>query len=178
MELRVKLLYCTDVAVIKGVLGRQGVQFDPIKMLDHVVYMFEIEDCSRVTTHQLVRHRVASYDQESQRFSSATREGAVVPPSIQSNQEALAVFDEALKGVYQAFEKLAALGIPKEDARYVLPNATKTKLVMTLSARSLMHLVWQRTALQAQWEIRELATKMKELASKATPELWTTMVEK
>jgi thymidylate synthase (FAD) len=176
--LRVKLLYHTDLSAIKAVLKREGVPFDPVKMLDHVVYMFEIEDCSRVTTHQLVRHRVASYDQESQRFSSATREGVVVPPSIQSNQRALEVFDGALKGVYQAFERLASLGIPKEDARYVLPNATKTKLVMTVSARSLMHLVWQRTALQAQWEIRELATKLKELASEATPELWKTMVER
>jgi thymidylate synthase (FAD) len=147
-------------------------------LLDHVVYMFEIEDCSRVTTHQLVRHRVASYDQESQRFSSATREGVVTPPSIQSNQAALAVFDGALKVVYEAFEKMTGLGIPKEDARYVLPNAIKTKLVMTVSARSLMHVVWQRTALQAQWEIRELVTSLHRLAREATPELWGTIIER
>ncbi len=140
--------------------------------------MFEIEDCSRVTTHQLVRHRIASYDQESQRFSSASREGFITPPSVQSNESALRVFDEALKAAYQAFEKMIALGVPKEDARYVLPHAIRTKLVMTVTARSLMHIVWQRTALQAQWEIRELVNSMLSLAREATPELWTKIVER
>ncbi len=140
--------------------------------------MFEIEDCSRVTTHQLVRHRTASYDQESQRFSSASKEGFITPPSIQSNESALRVFDEALEAAYQAFEKMIALGVPKEDARYVLPHAIRTKLVMTVTARSLMHIVWQRTALQAQWEIKELANSMLILAREATPELWTKIIER
>ncbi len=176
--MRVKLIFNTDLTVIKRVFEAKGVAFDPEKILDHIVYMFEIEDCSRVTTHQLVRHRVASYDQESQRFSSASREGFVIPPSIQSNEGALRVYDEALKSVYQAFEKMIAMGIAKEDARYVLPNAMKTKLVMTVTARSLMHIVWQRTALQAQWEIRELANAMFNLAKDATPELWTRIIER
>jgi len=174
---RVKLLHHTDVGALKGALEREGVPFDPKALLDHVVYMFEIEDCSRVTTHQLVRHRVASYDQESQRFSSASREGFVSPPSIASNQAALKVYDDALKVVYEAFEKMTSLGVPKEDARYVLPNAIKTKLVMTVNARSLMHIVWQRTALQAQWEIRQVVGEMFRLAKEATPELWTAVVE-
>jgi thymidylate synthase (FAD) len=154
------------------------VRFDPGALLDHVVYMFEIEDCTRVTTHQLVRHRMASYDQESQRFSSATREGFVTPPTIKANEAALKAYDDALKVVYDAFEKMTSLGVPKEDARYVLPNAIKTKLVMTVSARSLMHIVWQRTALQAQWEIREVVAEMYKLAKQATPELWTALIER
>lgn len=177
-SLRVKLLYHTDLNALKDALKSKGVEFDPRKLLDHVVYMFEIEDVSRVTTHQLVRHRVASYDQESQRFSSATREGFVTPLTIQSNEAALKVYDDALKGVYEAFEKMASLGVPKEDARYVLPNAIKTKIVMTVSARSLMHVVWQRTALQAQWEIRDLVSRLHELAKAATPELWTSVLER
>jgi thymidylate synthase (FAD) len=176
--MRVKLLYHTDVDSIKRVLSDKGAPFNPDAMLDHVVYMFEIEDCSRVTTHQLVRHRVASYDQESQRFSAATREGAVTPPSISSNEAAYRAYDDALKAVYAAYDKMVAAGVPKEDARYILPSAIKTKLVMTLGARSLMHLVWQRTALQAQWEIRELATTLHSLAKEATPELWTKVVER
>jgi len=163
---------------LKRVLREKGVEFSPAKLLDHVMYMFEIEDCSRVTSHQLVRHRMASYDQESQRFSSAAREGFVTPHSIQSNPEALAIYDDALKTAYGAFEKLTALGIPKEDARYVLPSSIKTKLVMTVSARSLMHIVWQRTALQAQWEIRELVGLMFTVAKEATPELWSELVAK
>jgi thymidylate synthase (FAD) len=176
--MRVKLLYHTDLEALKRALRARGAAFDSEKLLDHVVYMFEIEDCSRVTTHQLVRHRVASYDQESQRFSAATKEGAVVPLSIQSNEKALQAYDDGLKSVYAAYEKMVAVGVPKEDARYVLPNATKTKLVMTVSARSLMHVVWQRTALQAQWEIRELAGTLHKLAKEATPELWNKIIER
>ena len=176
--MRVKLLYHTDVAVLKQVLIQKGIAFEPEALMDHVVYMFEIEDCSRVTTHQLVRHRAVSYDQESQRFSAATREGVVTPPSIQSNGAAHEAYDEALKTVYSAYERMVAAGVPKEDARYILPSAIKTKLVMTLSARSLMHMVWQRTALQAQWEIRELAASLLNLARDATPELWTKIIER
>jgi len=175
---RVKLLYHTDVGSLQRAAEAKGASLDVSALLDHVVYMFEIEDCSRVTTHQLVRHRVASYDQESQRFSAATKEGVVTPPSIQSNVAASEAYDEALKGVYSAYEKMVAAGVPKEDARYVLPSAIKTKLVMTITAKSLMHVVWQRTALQAQWEIRELAKTLMELARGATPELWTKIIER
>lgn len=176
--MRVKLLYHTDIGPLRQALSQRGASFDPEILMDHVVYMFEIEDCSRVTTHQLVRHRAVSYDQESQRFSAATKEGVVTPPSIQSNEGASKAFDEALKSVYSAYEKMVASGVPKEDARYILPSAIKTKLVMTLSARSLMHMVWQRTALQAQWEIRELATTLHNLAREATPELWMKIIER
>lgn len=176
--MRARLLYSTDLDAIKKELAQRGVQFDPEAMMDHVVYMFEIEDCSRVTTHQLVRHRAVSYDQESQRFSAATREGVVIPPSVRSNEAAYKAYDDALKTVYAAYEKMVAAGVPKEDARYILPSAIKTKLVMTLNARSLMHMVWQRTALQAQWEIRELATTLHGLARDATPELWTRIIER
>lgn len=176
--MRVKLLYHTDLEALRQALGQRGVPFDPEALMEHVVYMFEIEDCSRVTTHQLVRHRSVSYDQESQRFSAATREGVVTPVSIQSNEAAYKAYDEALKTVYSAYEKIVAAGVPKEDARYILPSAIKTKLVMTLTARSLMHMVWQRTALQAQWEIRELATTLQRLAQEATPELWTKIIER
>jgi len=176
--MRVKLIYCTDLKALKKVLAGKKLSFNPDVVMDHVVYMFEIEDCSRVTTHQLVRHRAASYDQESQRFSAATREGVVTPPSIQTNEMARMAYDEALETVYSAYDRMVTAGVPKEDARYILPSAIKTKLVMTINARSLMHVVWQRTALQAQWEIRELVTSLYELAREATPELWAAITEK
>jgi thymidylate synthase (FAD) len=176
--MRVKLLYHTDLDAVRRALAQRGVSLGAETLMDHVVYMFEVEDCSRVTTHQLVRHRAVSYDQESQRFSAATKEGVITPPSIQSNEAACKVYDETLKVVYSAYEKMVTSGVPKEDARYILPSAIKTKLVMTLNARSLMHLVWQRTALQAQWEIRELATSLHGLAREATPELWDKIIER
>jgi thymidylate synthase (FAD) len=175
---RIKLLHSTDLGLLKDAMEKRAVHFDPGALLDHVVYMFEIEDCTRVTSHQLVRHRMASYDQESQRFSSATREGFVTPSTIKDNEAALRAYDDALKVVYDAFEKMTSLGVPKEDARYVLPSAIRTKLVMTVSARSLMHVVWQRTALQAQWEIRAVVGEMFRLAKEVTPELWTTILER
>lgn len=171
-HLQVKLIYHTPLEPFIEVYGKKGLSFSPTKLLDHIFYMFEIEGCSRVTSHQLVRHRVASYDQESQRFSAAIREECVIPPSIQSNAEALRIFNSSINQAYLAFDKLTSLGIPKEDARYLLPSALRTKLVMTVSAKSLMHIIKLRTAIQAQWEIRELVIKMYELAKKSTPELW------
>src|SRR3989442_12300961 len=88
-RMRVKLLSHTELEAVKHVLRVKNVSFDPSQLLDHVVYMFEIEDCSRVTTHQLVRHRLASDDQESQRSSPASREGLVTPPSGHSTEGAL-----------------------------------------------------------------------------------------
>lgn len=176
--MRVKLLYHTDLGALKRALEAKRASYEPEALLDHVMYMFEIEDVSRVTTHQLVRHRTASYDQESQRFSAATREGSVTPQSIRSNKAAMDAYDQGLKAVYEAYEKMVAAGVPKEDARYVLPNAIKTKILMTSSARALMHLVWQRTALQAQWEIRELANEFLRCAREATPELWNKILER
>ena len=176
--MRVKLLYHTDVGVLKRALDTKRATYNPEALLDHVMYMFEIEDVSRVTTHQLVRHRMASYDQESQRFSAATKESSVVPKSIQTNKAALDAYDRGLKSVYEAYEKMVAAGVPKEDARYILPSGIKTKILMTVSARALMHLVWQRTALQAQWEIRELANELLQCAKEATPELWNKIIER
>jgi thymidylate synthase (FAD) len=98
-DLRVKLIFNTPLDPIKSVFRQKGIEFQPEMVLDHVYYMFEIEGCSRVTSHQLVRHRVASYDQESQRFSAATKEGFVIPPSIASNSAALSVYKLALEEI-------------------------------------------------------------------------------
>ena len=176
--MRVRLLYHTDVVALKRALESKRAVFDAEALLDHVMYMFEIEDVSRVTTHQLVRHRMASYDQESQRFSAATKESSVTPKSVQSNKAANEAYDQGLKAVYDAYEKMVAAGVPKEDARYILPNGIKTKILMTVSGKALMHLVWQRTALQAQWEIRELANELLRCAKETTPELWNKIIER
>jgi thymidylate synthase (FAD) len=146
-------------------------------VIEHAVFMFEIEGISRICSHQLVRHRIASYDQESQRFSAVEREDFIVPPSIQSNPEALKLYDEIMKRSVEAFKKLKELEIPKEDARFVLPQSIGTKLVVTANARSLMHFFWQRTAPQAQWEIRELAELMLKECRKVAPSIFREVVE-
>ncbi|MGI0090964.1 MAG: FAD-dependent thymidylate synthase [Nitrososphaerales archaeon] len=146
-------------------------------VIEHAVFMFEIEGVSRVCTHQLVRHRIASYDQESQRFSAVEREDFIVPHSIQSNPEALALYEDFLKNSVEAFKKLKEFDIPKEDARFILPQSIGTKLVITANARSLMHFFFQRTATQAQWEIRELAELMLKECRKVAPTIFKDIIE-
>lgn len=170
--MRVSLIWHTDLNVVRNRLAEKGIAINYSDFDEHVFYMYEIEDISRVTTHQLIRHRMASYDQESQRFSAASKESFVIPRSILSKEEALKIYTEALQFCTSAFEKLVSLGVPKEDARYVMPHAIKSKLVMTVSARNLKHIAELRTAPQAQWEIRELVSTMKQLAINATPEVW------
>ena len=146
-------------------------------VIEHAVFMFEIEGISRVTSHQLVRHRIASYDQESQRFSAVERENFIIPNSIKSNPEALKIYEELLASSVETFLKLKELEVPKEDARFVLPQSIGTKLVVTANARSLMHFFWQRTASQAQWEIRELAELMLAECKRVAPSIFKDVVE-
>jgi thymidylate synthase (FAD) len=146
-------------------------------VIEHAVFMFEIEGVSRITTHQLVRHRIASYDQESQRFSAVEKEDFIIPHTIQSNPVALKIYEDLLRSSVEAFKKLKELEIPKEDARFVLPQSIGTKIVMTANARALMHFFYQRTALQAQWEIRELAELMYRECKKVAPTIFSEIVE-
>lgn len=146
-------------------------------VIEHAVFMFEIEGISRICSHQLVRHRIASYDQESQRFSAVEREDFVIPKSIQSNPDALKIYEEVLKVSVETFKRMKELDVPKEDARFVLPQSIGTKLVVTANARSLMHFFWQRTAPQAQWEIRELAEIMLAECKKVAPSIFKDIIE-
>ena len=146
-------------------------------VIEHAVFMFEIEGVSRICTHQLVRHRLASYDQESQRFSAVEKEDFIIPHSIHSNPEALEVYQGVLKSSIEAFKKLKELEIAKEDARFVLPQSIGTKLVITANARSLMHFFYLRLATQAQWEIRELAEMMLRECRKVAPTIFKDVLE-
>jgi thymidylate synthase (FAD) len=158
-------------------LVKRAIRDKTFDVIEHAVFMFEIEGISRVCSHQLVRHRIASYDQESQRFSAVDKESFIVPPSVKSKREALEVFNKASEVCLDAFKKLKDFGIPKEDARFILPQSIGTKLVLTINARSLMHILWQREAPQAQWEIRELARLMHEEARKVAPTLFAEIFE-
>jgi len=129
-------------------------------ILEHVSFTFGIEGVSRVLTHQLVRHRLASYSQQSQRYVKV-RENYVIPPSIKKNKEALSIFEKGLNDINKIYENLINMGIPKEDARFILPNATKTNIVMTMNLRELIHTSELRLCFRAQWEIRMLFTYIK-----------------
>ena len=129
--------------------------------LEHASYTFAVEGVSRALTHQLVRHRLASYNQQSQRYVKFKEEPPIVrPASVDTNPEAAQAFDEAIDACWQAYDKLVQAGVPAEDARYILPNACETKIVVTMNIRELMHFFSNRCCNRAQWEIRELAWKM------------------
>jgi thymidylate synthase (FAD) len=129
--------------------------------LEHIVFSFDISGISRACSHQLVRHRMASYSQRSQRYVSEDEFEYVVPSTISSNNNnAMGEYLNTMLVLNQSYQKLKELGIPKEDARFVLPNACETSLIMTINARSLRNFFKLRMDKHAQWEIRELAMEM------------------
>ena len=138
--------------------------------LEHASYTFAVDGVSRALTHQLVRHRIASFNQQSQRYVKFTGEVSVVKPrSVAGNEEAEAVFDEAIAAAVDAYHKLLDLGVAAEDARYLLPNAVESKIVITMNVRELLHFFSLRCCNRAQWEIRDMAHRMLELARPTAP---------
>ena len=141
--------------------------------LEHASYSFAIDGVSRALTHQLVRHRLASYNQQSQRYVSYSDEPTfVVPPSVASDPEALKRYKSANSAAFAAYRELLDAGVPAEDARYLLPNAMETKIVVTMNIRELLHFFELRCCKRAQWEIRDLALAMLELAEPTAPYLF------
>ncbi len=141
-------------------------------VLEHVSFTFGIEGISRACTHQLVRHRIASYSQQSQRYVRYDSIDVVLPPSIESDPEARERFDELVKKIGETYRWLMERGIPAEDARYVLPNATETKIIVTMNARELNHFFALRCCRRAQWEIRNVAKEMLRLARCVAPTIF------
>jgi len=139
-------------------------------VLEHASFTFGIDGISRAASHQLVRHRIASFSQQSQRYvSHAERFAAVIPDSIAAQPELLARFDAQLTALHGCYRELVEAGIPAEDARYILPNATTTKIIVTMNARELRHFFALRCCERAQWEIRALALEMLSLVRPVAP---------
>ena len=141
-----------------------------LSTLEHASYTFAIDGVSRALTHQLVRHRLASFNQQSQRYV-AYDDGldTIKPASIAQNEEANRLFDEMIEKTVEAYQAFLAAGVPAEDARYILPNAAETKIVVTMNIRELLHFFSLRCCNRAQWEIRELAWRMLELVRPTAP---------
>jgi thymidylate synthase (FAD) len=138
--------------------------------LEHASYTFAIDGVSRAMTHQLVRHRLASYNQQSQRYVTYASEPTfVVPPSVVADPTARSAYDDACEAAFLAYRALLDAGVPAEDARYLLPNAMETKIVVTMNVRELLHFFELRCCKRAQWEIREVALEMLRLAEPTAP---------
>lgn len=152
--------------------------------IEHISFTFGVEGVSRVLTHQLVRHRIASYSQQSQRYVKLENFEYIIPPAIENDNAAKEIFIEAMEKDTEYYNKLVEVLYAKhlqrylanglsqkksmgkaekeaiEDARYVFPNACETKIIFTMNARVLLNFFKLRTCNRAQWEIRELAIEM------------------
>lgn len=164
--------------------------------LEHVSFTFAIEGVSRSLTHQLVRHRIASYSQKSQRY---VREGSfeyIIPKDIQANEALKGLFIKAMEEQQKTYDILAgglkeqhlnrllaegmsdgkaeatAEKMAIEDARYVLPSACETKILVTMNARTLLHFFKVRCCNRAQWEIRNTAIEMLKACKNTAPRLF------
>jgi thymidylate synthase (FAD) len=137
-------------------------------VIEHASYTFSIEGVSRSMTHQLVRHRLASYSQQSQRYVNMADAEYVVPPTIAADEELAARYKALMDRIWEEY-RLLAKKVPVEDARYVLPNACTTNITVTMNARELWHFFELRTCRRAQDEIREAADQMLLLARDASP---------
>ena len=142
-------------------------------VLEHASFTFGVEGVSRALLAQLTRHRIASFSVQSQRYVKF-KNGVdfILPQSIQKNKALHSKYNEFLKNTEKLYKEFLDAGIPAEDARYVLPNASSTKIIMTMNARELRHFFSLRCCNRAQWEIREMACRMLNLARKAAPALF------
>ena len=148
---------------------QQVMKLGHTSVVEHASFTFAISDVSRALTHQLVRHRIASYSQQSQRYVNLTEPSYVVPPTIMKNKKMKKAYDDTMELIWEQYNNLLKLGIPAEDSRYVLPNATCTNIMVTMNARSLLNFFELRCCLHAQWEIRECANHMLTEVKKVAP---------
>ena len=164
--------------------------------MEHVSFTFGIEGISRACSHQLVRHRIASYSQKSQRYVNENGFEFITPPEIEGVPEAKEIFDRQMEELTECYNKIAEVLTEKhmqtfvsqgfdekaarqkavkkayEDARFVLPNACETKIVVTMNVRSLFNFFKHRCCSRAQWEIKAVADEMLRLCCEAAPNIF------
>lgn len=132
-------------------------------VFEHIYFTFKIEGISRACSHQLVRHRMCSFTQRSQRYCSEEYLTVVYPNTITNGITPYATYHNELCDIKQVYRALQKMDIPNEDARYILPNACSTDLYLSCNLRELIHIANERLCSKAQWEIRELVKRMVEL---------------
>jgi len=148
--------------------------------IEHVSFTFALSGVSRALTHQLVRHRLASYSQQSQRYVDASRFEHILPPAIARNVAAKERFLRFMDAAGEAYRDIKALleadgrlgAQANEDARFVLPQAAQTRIVMTMNCRALLNFFEQRCCMRAQWEIRAVANAMLDKCREVLPEIF------
>ena len=141
-------------------------------ILEHATASFRILGASRSFTHQLVRHRIASFSQQSQRYVDEVEFNYIVPPDIAANSEALAVYREFIEHARQTYSRFRELGIKKEDARFILPNALESQIVFSANFREFRSVFNLRLDKAAQWEIRRVCMEMLKILQEKAPSVF------
>ncbi|HEX54784.1 MAG: FAD-dependent thymidylate synthase [Candidatus Altiarchaeales archaeon] len=153
---------------------RKVIGFGHLSVTEHASFTFSVSGISRACSHQLVRHRIASYTQQSQRYVKFKKNELefITPRTIERNKSLYEEYKSIMEKISEFYEKLLKENIPAEDARYVIPNAATTNLTVTMNARELLHFFGLRLCERAQWEIRELAKMMLDEVKKVAPILF------
>lgn len=138
-------------------------------VIEHASATFFIRGASRAYTHEQVRHRLASYSQQSQRFVGEENFRYIVPPEMAKNGEVLRQYQAHIESVRGLYSALQEMGFKNEDARFVLPNAVESRLVATFNFRELRHIFDLRLSANAQWEIRRIAAEMLKIVQREAP---------
>src|SRR4029077_6239523 len=172
----------TNYPELNANLEGAGVKMSKDSMLRHGSFTFDLQGISRAASHQIVRHRIASFSQQSQRYVKVTRSyGYLKPPGVPDDLKVPVEihghklelnFTDVMDLTRQAEEGLVAKGIKAEDSRYLRPNAATTNIVMSMSPRQLIHFFNLRCAPDAQWEIRDLAWSMYATVRLAAPRVF------
>jgi len=153
----------------KSRLIKQIISSGHTSTIEHASFTFAVQGISRALTHQLVRHRLASYSQKSQRYVKEGGFEYILPPTIAKDNKLTEKYIAELEAIQEGYQKLLDAGIPAEDARMLLPNACETKIVITMNARSLFNFFQERLCNRAQWEIRRMAAQMLIECKKVAP---------
>ncbi|MFW6134521.1 MAG: FAD-dependent thymidylate synthase [Elusimicrobiota bacterium] len=139
-----------------------------LSVLEHGYITIRLKNVSRSLTHQLVRHRLCSFSQRSQRYVSEHGFSYTIPPKIEKDKKNKEIFTRCMNNIRNNYKEMVESGIPKEDARYVLPNSCHTEIVFSCNFRELRHMFELRGSIRAQWEIRKtfigILRKVKKLA--------------
>ncbi|HMK61169.1 MAG TPA: FAD-dependent thymidylate synthase [Dissulfurispiraceae bacterium] len=190
IALAAKLCYSSaDVASLREKIEKKDqrsfieklIRIGHISPIEHTSFTFAIEGISRACSHQLVRHRIASYSQQSQRYvGEESGFEYIIPPSISKDRKLKELFERAMESAQEAYSQFAqhlrkmklSSEEANQDARFVLPNAAETKIIVTMNARELHNFFRQRCCRRAQWEIRAMAKEMLFQVSKVAPILF------
>ncbi len=167
-----RICYRSEARGEPGKFIRARVREGHESIIEHASASFEISGISRACSHQLVRHRLASYSQESQRYVDMSDPAWALPPDMLVSDEAMAIWERFADEVADAYRALRELGMRKEDARFVLPNAAATRIIVSMNFRELLHFFRIRISRAAQWEIRDVGVRMLELVYPHAPSVF------